>query len=164
MNNDPVYQRLRELGWRRALTRIELAELHAWLAAHPEARTDHEIEAALNVALARLPDAPVPSNFTARVLEAVQRDAARPQPKRDWAWVWRVFAPRVAVATCVVAGAGLFANHRLAIWKLKTIAGSVQTVAAVSSLPAPEVLADFDAIRRLGAAATPDNELLAALQ
>ena len=38
MNPDPIDQRLRESGWRRPLTETEQAELHAWLAAHPEDR------------------------------------------------------------------------------------------------------------------------------
>ena len=65
MNTDPVNQRWRELAWRRRLTEAELAE---WRAAHPESAPDAETEAALSDALAALPDAPVPSNFTARVI------------------------------------------------------------------------------------------------
>ena len=42
MNPDPVYQRLRETGWRRPLTAAEQAELRAWLAAHPEQQADAE--------------------------------------------------------------------------------------------------------------------------
>ncbi len=76
MSNDPTYNRLRELSWRRKLTGAEEAELRAWLAAHPDAQADWEAEAGLNAALGRLPDAPVPSNFTARVLQAVEREAA----------------------------------------------------------------------------------------
>ena len=164
MNNDPVYQRLREFGWRRKLSETELAELSAWLAAHPEARGEHELEGALNLALARLPDAAVPSNFTARVLQAVERDAARTERKPDWAWVWCVLVPRAAVATCLIVGAGLFANHRYAVGQREATADSLKKVAAVPSLPGPEILADFDAIRRLEATGTADNELLAVLQ
>src|SRR5256885_6899122 len=107
--NIPDYQRLRELAWRRKLTPAELAE---WRAAHPEAAADAEAEAALSDALARLPDAPVPSNFTARVLQDLEREATRPAPRtRDWFWFWRVFVPRAAAASLVV-GASLFAFHR----------------------------------------------------
>ena len=164
MNNDPVYQRLRELGWRRELTETELAELSAWLAAHPEARGEHELEDRLNSALARLPDAPVPTNFTARVLQAVERDASRTVRQRDWAWVWRVLVPRAAMATCVVVGAGVLAQHRYAAGQRNDTARSIKTVVAVPSLPGPEILADFEAIRRLSGTAAADNELLAALQ
>src|ERR1035437_9606030 len=37
MTNDPIYNHLRELGWRRKLTGAEEAQLRAWLAARPEA-------------------------------------------------------------------------------------------------------------------------------
>ncbi len=36
--DNPVYQRLLELSWRRKLTDAETAELQAWLAANPDAR------------------------------------------------------------------------------------------------------------------------------
>src|SRR5437667_12737472 len=76
MMNDPVHNHLRELSWRRRLTSSEEAELRAWLAAHPEAQAQWEAEAGLNDALGLLPDAPLGSNFTARVLQAVQLEAA----------------------------------------------------------------------------------------
>ena len=89
MTNDPIYNRLRELSWRRELTAAEEAELRAWLAAHPEAQADWEAEAGLNEALRQLPDAPVPSNFTARVLQAVEREAALRERRRGARWrVW----------------------------------------------------------------------------
>ena len=65
MTDDPIYNRLRELSWRRQLTAPEKAELRAWLTAHPEAQSEWEAEAGLNATLRRLPDAPVPGNFTA---------------------------------------------------------------------------------------------------
>ena len=114
MTNDPIYNRLRELSWRRKLTAAEAAELQAWLAAHPEARADWEAEAGLNEALGRLPDAPVPSNFTARVLQAVEREAAAElRRRRTWqVWLrWR-WLPKAAVAA-VVLGAGLVSYQQV---------------------------------------------------
>src|SRR6185295_18846010 len=103
MNNDPVYQRLREIAWRRKLTAAEQAELRAWLATHPEATAECEIDFALDDALAPLPDAPAPSNFTARVLQGIEREAMQSAPRpKNWAWVWRVLVPRAAVAMVVV--------------------------------------------------------------
>ena len=46
----------------------------------------------------------------------------------------------------------------------KRLAESVAVVANVTSLPSPEVLQDFDAIRESNRAVTPDQELLAVLQ
>src|SRR6266581_310146 len=90
MKNDPQYQRLLESSWRRELTEAEAAELRAWLAAHPEAQSDWMLEEGLNSALRGLSNAPVSSNFTARVVQAVERDVARRKPS-----IWRRWQPRL---------------------------------------------------------------------
>ncbi len=162
MNQDPVYQRLRELSWRRPLTESEQAELRAWLAAHPEAQAGWEVEKQLSAMLQQLPDAPVPSNFTARVLQAAGKEtaAAGRRPGFQRAWRWRGFLARTAAAV-VVIGLGLFAYHR---YEAHRLAVDVGIVAAVPEVPKLEVLEDFEAIRRLGSAPRPDEELLALLQ
>jgi anti-sigma factor RsiW len=165
MNHDPVCTKLRELSWRRKLTGAEQAELRAYLGAHPEAQADWEMEAALGEALAQLPDAPVPSNFTARVLQTVERETAQSEralaPR--WSWSWRVLLPRVAVAA-VVAGLGLFAYQQHAIAGRAALAKHLVAVFDVKPAPSPEVLADFDAIHRLSPSPPPDKNLLSLLQ
>jgi anti-sigma factor RsiW len=165
MNDNLAYQRLRETAWRRKLTDAEQVELRAWLAAHPDARADWETESALNEALTRLPDAPVPSNFTARVLQAVERDEAASERERAprWVWTWRALVPRAAVIVLVV-GAGLFAYQRHALAQRVELARSVATVADVRSLPSPQFLEDFDVIRRLHPTPPADKDLLALMQ
>ena len=166
MTNDPLYDQLRESSWRGRLTAAEEADLRAWLTAHPEAQADWEAEAGLNDALARLPDAPVPSNFTARVLQAVEREAAAESRRRGarWRGGWLVrWLPRAAVAAVVVA-AGLVSYHQASYTRRAKLAESVAVVLNVSSLPSPEVLKDFDAIRALNPTPTADEGLLAALQ
>ncbi len=166
MTNDPIYSRLREVGWRRRLTAAEEAELRAWLAAHPEAQADWEAEAGLNAALGRMPDAPVPSNFTARVLQAVERETAteRRRPKEDWlTWLRPRWLPKLAFAAIVV-GAGLLSYNQVQAVHRKKLAESVAAVSAVSSLPSPDILKDFDAIRALNPSPAPDEQLLAILQ
>ena len=159
--NNPDYQRLHELAWRRRLTEAELAELRA---ACPEATADSEAEAALSDALARLPDAPVPSNFTARVLQGLARETLRPAPRRrDWSWVWRVLVPRMAVATFIV-GASLFGYHRHQVAQRTAVGESMMTVSAVQSLPSPQILEDFDVIQKLDTTPPADKDLLALLQ
>jgi anti-sigma factor RsiW len=167
MNNDPLYHRLRELSWRRELTRAEQAELQAWLAAHPEAQADWAAETGLNEALRQLPDAPVPSNFTARVLQAVEQDAALEQRRQGrglgmWAWAPR-WLSRAAYAT-VLLGLGLVSYHAGATARQRQLAASLETVARVSAAPSPAILEDFDAIRALPVSPPPDVELLALLQ
>ncbi len=161
MNNDPVNQRLRELAWRRKLTAAELAQ---WRAAHPEAAGAAAAEAALSAALAALPDAPIPSNFTARVLQELERAARQPAARRrDWLWVWRVLVPRAALAS-VVVGASLFAYHRHQVAQRLAVGASIATVTGVESLPSPQILEDFDVIRRLDTTPPADRDLVAWLQ
>ena len=166
MTNDPIYNQLREQGWRRKLTDAEEAELRAWLAAHPEAQADWDAEAGLNPALGRLPDVPVPSNFTARVLQAVEREAAAELRRGERKWqFWRRlrWLPRVAFAALVL-GAGLVSYRQFQAARFAEYAHSVAAVSDVSSLPSPEILKDFDAIRASNPTPLPDEQLLAVLQ
>lgn len=164
MSNDPTYNRLRELSWRRKLSAAEEAELRSWLAAHPEDRADWEAEVGLAAVLERLPDAPVPSNFAARVLEAVGREAGGKVRRREWrTHSWLRWLPRAALAACV-ATAGLVSCLLVQNAERARLVQSVAAVADVSSLPSPEVLQDFDAIRVSRPAIAPDEELLAVLQ
>jgi anti-sigma factor RsiW len=166
MTNDPGENHFRELSWRRKLTDAEEAELRAWLAAHPEARADLETETELNDLMDRLPQAPVPSNFTARVLQAVDREEARASrhPKLgSWRWIPRWF-PRAAFAA-VLLSAGLVSFHQVrGAVRRAELARSVAAVSDVSSLPSPEILSNFDAIYALKPTPPPDEELLALLK
>jgi anti-sigma factor RsiW len=166
MNNDPIYNHLRELSWRRKLTGAEEAQLRAWLAAHPEAQADWDTEARLNAALGRLPDVPVPSNFTARVLQQVEREAAAQLRQRGRPWqFWRRlrWLPKVAFAA-IVLGTGLVSYHQFQATRFAEYANSVRAVSDVSSSPSPEILKDFDAIRASNPASLPDEQLLAVLK
>jgi anti-sigma factor RsiW len=166
MTHDPIYNRLRELSWRRLLTDAEQAELRAWLAAHPKAQAEWEAEAGLNAALVRLPDVPVPSNFTARVLQAAQRERSaelrRPE-LRLLTWLRVRWLPKTAFAA-VVVGVGLLTYHQVQATHRQKLARSLTTVSAVSSMPSVEILKDFEAIRALTPTPAPDEDLLALLQ
>ena len=162
--NDP-FSKLREASWQRKLTPAEEAELRALLAAHPEAQADWEADAALSRALDRLPDAPLPSNFTARVLQAVELEtaAARRQPEMNWTWIWRSILPKAALAA-VFVGMSVMAFREAHAERQQRFARSLKTVSAVAALPGPEVLKDFDAIQQFNPTRPPDRELLALLQ
>ena len=166
MTDDPIYNHLRELSWRRKLTGAEEAELRAWLAAHPEAQASWEAEAGLNAALGRLPDVPVPSNFTARVLRAAEREAAAELRRHGWKrWVWpRLrWLPKAAFAA-IILGMGLISYRQVQAARLAEYAHSVAAVSDVSSLPSPDILKDFDAIRVSNPTPSPDEQLLAVLK
>jgi len=160
MTDEPLQNQLRELAWRRKLTDAERAGLRT----QPEAQADLELESRLSQALARVPDAPVPSNFTARVLQAIEREEARGARTRRWSWYWRVLVPRAAVAVAVVGLAGLAYQHHQFDQRAQ-LARDVAFLAKAQPLPSVEALKNFDAIQRMSQTAVqPDDKLLALLQ
>jgi hypothetical protein len=110
--------------------------------------------------LSRLPDAPVASNFTARVLQAIDAEEIRRSRWHLIGWNWRVFFPRVTV-TAAAAGiaAVAFYQHELSVQR-QTIGRDVYVVAS-QHMPSLEALNNFDAIQRMGQTARPDEDLLA---
>lgn len=110
--------------------------------------------------LSRLPDAPVASNFTARVMQAVELEASR--PLRRWsyfAWNWHAFLPRLAVAAVVIAAAGLaFQRHETNARREQLVKN---VVLAANAMPSVEALQNFDAIRRMSQPVHADEGLLA---
>lgn len=174
MKRDPLPS-LRDTLLRRELTAAETRELAAWFAAHPDAGSLAE-ELALARALHRLPPAPVPSNFNARVLADLRREPHVPSmaafPRESLVRRWLSFAvpwpmPRatasaLAVALVLALGLGGWRWH-----SARQQAEFTRNVAALRVLAAvnPEVLEDFDTIRQFGETDTAiDFELLAALQ
>ena len=163
MNDNEHLSQLRKSGWRRKLTEAEQCELRAQLAANPDARADWELESALNAALTRLSDAPVPSNFTARVLQAVEREEARPRAW-SWRWNWHTLVPRVAFAAAVITFAGLAFQHHETYRQRIALAKNVALVTGGQPMPSPEALENFDAIRRMSQPQHADDELLTLMQ
>jgi hypothetical protein len=110
--------------------------------------------------LSRLPDAPLASNFTVRVLQAIEAEEMRRSRWGILAGNWRFFFPRVTV-TAAAAGIAVIAfyQHEQGLQRQML----VQNVVAVASQPMPgiEALKNFDAIQRMSQAARPDDDLLA---
>ena len=154
MNNEPVNPR--ESLWRRKLSGDERAGLRA----QPEL----ELEARLTEALRKIPDAPVPSNFTARVLDAVERDETRALPVRIWALNWRRLWPRVAAAAAVLIFAGVGIQRHETSARRIALAKNVARVAVAQPVPSADALENLDVIQRMSQPAKADTELLAALQ
>ncbi len=157
MKQDP--QHLRESLWRRKLTDAERAELNR----HPETAADLELESRLSEMIAKLPDAAVPSNFTTRLMQAV--DLEDPRRRRgSFRWNWHALLPRIAVATALVVFAGLTVQHLERAHQRITLAKNVALIAGSQPLPSVEALNNFDAIQRMSQPAQADDELLALLQ
>jgi len=160
--NEFDYNLLREKGWRHKLTAAEKASVQAWLAQHPESKADWELESHLSDALANLPEAPVPSNFTARVLQAVECEksvTARPAQSRT-TWFLRSLLPKAAVAAVMLSAGLLYHEHTTA--KRAELVQGVKIAAEVPSLLSPQILQDFDTIRRISPG--PDQELIALMK
>jgi hypothetical protein len=163
---DEHYQEIKEAGWRRALSGDEAAALQKFLAAHPQAREAWGEEAALNRLLQRLPAAPVSSNFTARLLQAVQSAPAR-QTWRDWfapaQWLPESVAGRLAMCSMMVC-LGLFSFHESQAIHRARMARELAGVSRVAALPPIEWLKDFDTINGISQVKLADDDLLAALE
>ena len=161
------YQHLVEESWRRPLRAEEQRQLAAWLEQHPEETGTWTEEAALTSALRRLPDAPVASNFTAQVLQAIDRaetsaarEAAGDAGWRRWLLPW---LPRLAVASLVIAVAWIGWRQLEHRREGQLASALVQFSAAASAVPEPAVFGDFEVIRRLGQPQPASDEALFAV-
>ena len=154
---DNLLQKARE----RDLTDGELAKLERWLAANPAEQAEWE---ALDRLLAALPDEPVTTNFTARVLDEIRR-AETAQPALGQAWWQRLLSPQfrpiqiaaAATLAMVIGGVGYqsYLNQSRA-----EMAAAVASIAEFT----PVFLADFEAIEAIAQADPIDEELWAALK
>lgn len=165
--NESEYQDLLEASWRRPLTADELARMEAWLASHPDAQLEWESEIRLSGLLARLPNAPLASNFTAQVMQAIDHDArAAERAPAFFVRVRRWFnrpLPRIAWALLLVGALWLgYDRHQDNV--RSEVAKGMSVLANVANLSDPSVLQDFEAIQRLSET-TPgaDDELYAVL-
>ncbi|HTX21245.1 MAG TPA: hypothetical protein VMD27_05265 [Candidatus Aquilonibacter sp.] len=120
-----------------------------------------ELQNELQKMLSRLPDAPVASNFTARLMRAVEAEESR-RPRR-WTFNWRVFLPRTAVAAVAVLFAGLAIQHHELNVQRAAFAKDVRLVAE-TPMPSVDALKNFDAIQRMSQPAHADQDLLALLR
>src|SRR6266481_3534362 len=132
---DSEYMTLREAACRLPLTSDEKARLQSYFLVHAEAQQDWDQETAINQVILNLPDIPLSSNFTARVLQAIEldelREGQRPHP-HAWLARLRLWLPRFAVAGLVI-GLGGLGYQRYHLHTLSEKAGSVQFVSRIAS-------------------------------
>jgi hypothetical protein len=150
---------LRESLWRRKLSKAERSELRA----QPEL----ELEARLTDALGQMPNLPVSSNFTARVLEAIELEeaqSARAAQSKGWHWNWHRLLPRVAVTAAILLFAGIGMQYHATGLQRAAMIKSLSTVASAQTVPSVEALNNFDTIQRMSQSGRADTELLVALQ
>jgi hypothetical protein len=154
---------LREQMWRCNVHSVEEAELTG--AADAESGADFQEEAGLNYLLDQVPDAPISSNFTSRVLQAVALEEAKiSREQRGWP-AWRVgfgWVSRLAIAGFSIL-IGVVSFHEYQAIKRVQLAESVEQVSQVAALPA-DWLENFDTIKHLSQPPVADEDLLAMLQ
>ena len=153
MENKPVNPE--ESLWRRTLSAAERNALRA--------QPGLELDARLTDALAKIPNAPVPSNFTARVMADIERAETQTARPQIWALNWRVLWPRVAVTAAVLIFAGV-SLQRYEIHVQRTAFAKNLALAARAPSPGVDALENLDAIQRMSQSSHVDNALLAALQ
>jgi hypothetical protein len=141
--------------WRRKLSEAERNALRG--------QPDAELEARLTDALTKIPDAPVSSNFTARVLDAIELEEKR-IARTGWHWNWQRLFPRIAVATAVLLFAGISIQRYETNSHRAALAKEVAAVAASQPLPSVDALENLDAIQHMSQSSRADTDLLAALQ
>ena len=159
--NQSEFDNLLQTAFERDLNDGELARLERWLAANPADQAEWE---ALDHLLATLPDTPVATNFTARVLDEVRR-AETAHPALGQAWWQRLLAPQfrpvqiaaAATLAMVIGGVG-YQSHLN-----QSRAEMAAAVASIAEFP-PGFLADFEAIGAVAQADAIDEELWAALK
>jgi len=145
--------------WRQTLSAAERAKL--------EATPELELEARLTDALVKLPAAAVPSNFTARVLAAVDLEDTRAERlarSSGWHWNWRAFLPRMAVTAAILVVAGVGYQRYETGTQRAEMAQSLSMIASAKAVPDVEALKNLEAIQRMSESAHADTELLADLQ
>jgi anti-sigma factor RsiW len=164
MPKDPLFDHLCEQAWRGKLSPGQEAQLRQWFAAHPGDQDSWLTETGLNEALARLPDVPVPSNFTARVLRAIELDSVdaerRVQRKPFFPHRWLRW---VAACLIILAGTVAYLSY-LDRLHSEQLVNSIAAVSLVAPLPSPEILTNFDVICALDRTPPPDEDLLKLLQ
>ena len=166
--NESLYRELREISWRRKLTPEEETQIQGWLAAHPDKQAEWDLELSLSEQLRHLSNAPLSSNFTSQVMQALDAELARQEREgrggRTWLQWLHKFAPRLApVSLALVVAITFFVHHRGENEQhLQQQAKLIESI-ATPDIPSPDIMADFEAIEKLPLPPS-DEDLLAALQ
>jgi hypothetical protein len=170
MKRDELHE-LIEQARLRPLSQDKERRLKVLLEADLSRWPEREEDMALTRLLDKLPDAPLASNFSSRVMQTIgleeQRTSPTPHRFRPQAWARNWFI-RLGFGSTVALILVLGWNQTVQ-QERKQIAESVVTVSEVASVPSVEVLVDFEAIQSLGAV-PPDEDveadltLLAALE
>lgn len=165
-------QELMELARQRPLSADELARVEQFTEAHPQARIGWDEDMALTRLLGGLSDAPLASNFTSRVMQAVALEEPRGERASNpmsLQWWTRNTYVRLGLMACCVALVAVGGWYRHQLSQRADLAESVATISEVAAISSVEVLKDFETIQSFGkvppvADMEADLHLLAALE
>lgn len=166
MKDNEAFEKFRQARWRRRLTPGEQAELKRLLDGAPELATEWQLEEGLSQAVEALPNVPVSSNFTARVMQGIElaeKAHARHEQALSWRERVRGWLPRLALGSAVIL-LGVFSYSQFQDQQSAFVVQNIPTVAEIVALPGAETLQDFDAIRALERAPMADEELIRLLE
>ncbi len=128
------------------------------------AEPDLELEIRLTERLRQIPDAPVASNFTARVLAVVERE----ESARAASWPrhlnWRVLLPRVVATAAILVFTGTVWERYELRTQRSILVKNIAQVTYSKQVPSLDAIYNFDVIQRMSQPVAADNELLALLQ
>ena len=159
--DNPEYQRLLELAWKRDLSPEEGTDVKKSLA--PRWQRELEEEQRFTRCIQRLADVPVSSNFTARVLLAAKRS----KPAARLSWWHRLallkWAPRLAVAALTVCF-GILSVQQYKSAQHTRMAHDLASVSELAQLSDMDWLDNFETINRMSQVEAADDDLLMSLR
>jgi|YNPNPStandDraft_1061719.scaffolds.fasta_scaffold03662_8 anti-sigma factor RsiW len=164
--NATAFDKFLAIASRRELTAAEIAELHALLNERPDLKAVWQEEEQLNRLLRKLPEPPVSTNFTARVLERVQKQPVR-RPSVSFLAPLRAlwqFRYALRLAAVVLLGAVVIGVHQRRAANENALRSWLAALPA-DGLAEVELWSDFEAIRHLPSEPLPSiHELADALK
>lgn len=139
------------------LTDHEAEQFQQELRRDPEMRASWEEEQALERCLQALPNAPVSSNFTARVLQAARREEPSPKVERRSKSVFQWLRWHMALPLVGAAAVSLILFQMKERTARQELAATAKVVADIAGQIAPaksastkvELLGNFEAVRTL---------------
>jgi len=135
------------------------------LGGDPQARAQWEAETALDRCLDRLAPAAVSSNFTARVLQQVQRAPLSKAGRRFLPshWIPAGWLPRLAVSGLMV-WLGMFSVREYQVVHRARMERDLAALSRLATLPPMDWLKNFDTIDKLSKVKVADEDLLTVLE
>lgn len=162
---------LLKLAVQRPLSSNELTRLRSLYGTEPDGMEAMELDLRVTQSISQLPNVPVSSNFTAQVLQRVERVEGGRRVKAGsgfWGVLMRWVRPITVGSALAFVGVVGYLQYRTSA--RVEFAESVATLSTAAAVPPLELLQNFEAINQLSQVPRDEDvelvdfELLAALQ